>query len=152
MRILTRAKVTHQAQAGFVLHGRVADWHATRRQVCTFAFLFFHLAQLVYGVAVRSHVGDSRVIMVDSNGAVDELAPDHHPDAPRERERVEGRGGEIVFRGCWRVHSPQEGMYLAVSRAFGDVSLKEPTLIIDAEPDVTIRHIVPANRWLIIGA
>lgn len=101
---------------------------------------------------VVSHVGDSRVVMVGADGSALELAPDHHPDAPRERERIEARGGDIVFRGCWRVHSPQEGMYLAVSRAFGDVSLKDPKVIIDADPDVTIRQLTANDKWLIVAS
>jgi serine/threonine protein phosphatase PrpC len=56
---------------------------------------------------IVSHVGDSRVVMVSNNGTPTELASDHHPDVPTERARVEARGGDIVYRGCWRVHSPQ---------------------------------------------
>ncbi len=43
-------------------------------------------------------------------------------------------------------------MYLAVSRAFGDICLKEPNLVIDADPDVTIREITPNDRWLVIAS
>ena len=87
-----------------------------------------------------------------ADGSVEELAPDHHPDAPGERRRVEERGGIITYRGCWRVYSPEEGMYLAVSRAFGDICLKEPKLVIDADPDVTIRELTPNDKWLVIAS
>jgi protein phosphatase 1L len=101
---------------------------------------------------VVSHVGDSRVVLVNSRGVAEELAPDHHPDAPTEKARIEERGGVITYRGCWRVYSPEEGFYLAVSRAFGDICLKMPKQVIDADPDITVREITPDDKWLIIAS
>ena len=58
---------------------------------------------------------------------------------PRERERIESRGGHVGVNaagGPMRVN----GM-LAVSRAFGDVLVK-PNGVVTAEPDVSINVLI----------
>ena len=67
---------------------------------------------------ITAHVGDSRAIMITSTESYD-LTADHKPSNPREKERIEMLGGEIITLGVPRVQG-----VLAVSRALGDVSLK----------------------------
>lgn len=128
-----------------VLLQQTSSKHRKPGSCCTVAFI-------VGTRLVVAHVGDSRVIMCGMDGSVEEIARDHHPDDPIEKALVESRGGEIVHRGVWRVYSPQEGMYLAVSRAFGDVCLKEPKRVIDANPDVYIRQLTPNDKWLVVAS
>lgn len=75
-----------------------------------------------------AHAGDSRAILVHSEGKVTALTADHKPNRPDERKRIRDLGGSVVFWGVWRV----EGI-LAVSRAIGDRMLK-PFVV--AEPEI----------------
>lgn len=75
-----------------------------------------------------AHAGDSRAVLVHSEGKVTVLTSDHKPNRPDERKRIRDLGGSVVFWGVWRV----EGI-LAVSRAIGDRMLK-PFVV--AEPEV----------------
>jgi hypothetical protein len=43
-------------------------------------------------------------------------------------------------------------VYLAVSRAFGDICLKEPKLVIDADPDILIHEVTENDKWLVIAS
>lgn len=47
------------------------------------------------------------------------LSDDHKPDRPDERDRVEAKGGSVVWAGTWRVSG-----VLAVSRSFGNRMMK----------------------------
>ncbi len=47
------------------------------------------------------------------------LTEDHKPDRSDERDRVESKGGTVVWAGTWRV-----GGVLAVSRSFGNRMMK----------------------------
>lgn len=77
-----------------------------------------------------AHVGDSRAVMC-RNGAAVRLTQDHKPvPGGPEAARIEAAGGRVDFQHCWRVVSPARGNRpasgLAVSRALGDISFKEP--------------------------
>ncbi|KAJ0976820.1 hypothetical protein J5N97_012294 [Dioscorea zingiberensis] len=89
-----------------------------------------------------ANVGDSRVVACRSGSAVP-LTDDHKPDRLDERERIENAGGFVIWTGTWRV-----GGVLAVSRAFGDRSLK-PYVI--AEPEIQEEEI-EGIEFLIIAS
>ena len=100
-----------------------------------------------------AHLGDSRALMV-SNDTTTRLSLDHKPDRPDEKERLEAAGGLVVdVGGVWRVFTPgivsvggralQWG--LAVSRAFGDLALKQETHIVSGEAEIKIFHDIPSK-------
>jgi len=65
-----------------------------------------------------ANVGDSRAVM-SSGGTAVALSNDHKPNRPDERRRIQSHGGFVQVLGVPRVNG-----VLAVSRAFGDSSLK----------------------------
>lgn len=82
---------------------------------------------------VCANAGDSRAIIVRSDGSVVQLSRDHKPGKIREVERIKKLGGNVIYKNRWRV----EGL-LSVSRAIGDAALKP---YITSEPDTT-EHII----------
>jgi protein phosphatase 1L len=41
---------------------------------------------------------------------------------------------------------------IAITRAFGDLKLKEPTPFITAEPDLKQQWLTPRDAWLVLGS
>eukprot|EP00250_Pteridium_aquilinum_P014426 c21979_g2_i1 orf=371-1201(+) len=76
-------------------------------------------AVLVGDCLLVANVGDSRAVICRAGKAF-QLSVDHRPDKKDERQRIEKAGGVILWAGTWRV-----GGVLAVSRAFGNRSLKQ---------------------------
>jgi len=76
------------------------------------------------------NVGDSRAVACDFSGNAVVLSRDHKPSDESERRRIENAGGYIENYGVDRVQG-----VLAVSRAFGDNSLKQDD-VITAHPDI----------------
>eukprot|EP00439_Symbiodinium_sp_Y106_P086531 s100_g33.t4 len=120
------------------------------------------LLALVYaeqGGAYRllvANVGDSRA--------------DHKPNRPDEQQRIEALGGVVDLYGVWRVFCPSQVFFggraiprwgLAVSRAFGDLLLKEPQNygcaqvrggLVIAEPELRVVELDPAvDRFLVLA-
>ena len=77
---------------------------------------------------VCANAGDSRAIIVRSDGSTISLSNDHKPGTADELRRITKLGGRVVHAGSWRV----EGL-LAVSRAIGDARLKP---FVTSEPDI----------------
>jgi len=84
-----------------------------------------------------ANVGDCRAVLCrGSNGqqSAIRISNDHKPDRKDERRRIEKMGGKVDMIGVWRVFTPGDVTFggkkmqhgLAVSRAFGDLLLKEP--------------------------
>eukprot|EP00408_Alexandrium_pacificum_P023590 CAMPEP_0171182676 /NCGR_PEP_ID=MMETSP0790-20130122/14890_1 /TAXON_ID=2925 /ORGANISM="Alexandrium catenella, Strain OF101" /LENGTH=459 /DNA_ID=CAMNT_0011647637 /DNA_START=159 /DNA_END=1538 /DNA_ORIENTATION=- len=83
------------------------------------------------------NLGDSRAVLCRSqNGRLSavRLSDDHKPGRADERHRIEAKGGVVDMQGVWRVFTPGPALFggrhvlwgLAVSRAFGDLLMKEP--------------------------
>eukprot|EP00741_Cyanophora_paradoxa_P003553 tig00000093_g3451.t1 len=70
-----------------------------------------------------ANVGDTRAILGTSAGRSVRLSFDHKPHEPKERERIEKSGGEVVMGSVARI-----GGMLAVSRALGDFDLEHQGL------------------------
>jgi serine/threonine protein phosphatase PrpC len=70
---------------------------------------------------ICANAGDTRAIIIQSDGNIINLSRDHKPNLQEETKRIHSLGGRIVHTGTgtWRV----EGR-LAVSRSIGDASLK----------------------------
>jgi hypothetical protein len=68
------------------------------------------------------------------------LTEDHKPDRSDERDRVESRGGTVVWAGTWRV-----GGVLAVSRSFGNRMMKH---LIIPHPEIREDILHGGGRWV----
>jgi len=99
------------------------------------------------------------------------LSEDHKPDRPDEQRRILARGGVVDHHGVWRVFAPSAISFaghsfprwgLAVSRAFGDLLLKEPERygcpsvapggLVVAEPQMHSTEMDPStDRFLILA-
>merc|ERR1712151_577646 len=100
------------------------------------------------------------------------LSEDHKPNRADEQRRIEAKGGIVDFEGVWRVFIPSPATFggqllarwgLAVSRAFGDLLLKEaeryncagvaPGGLITAVPEIRIFDLQPAtDRFLVLAS
>ncbi|KAG2637322.1 hypothetical protein PVAP13_2NG512100 [Panicum virgatum] len=93
---------------------------------------------------VVANVGDSRAVLGDAGGAARQLSVDHEP--LRERGAIESRGGFVT-----EVHGdvPRVDAQLAMSRAFGDRSLKEH---ISSDPDMCIEEVGDGAELVVLGS
>lgn len=129
-----------------------------------------------------ANVGDSRAVLcraaVPPGADTGEprllamrLSEDHKPGRPDEQRRIEAKGGVVDLQGVWRVFTPGPSTFggrvisrwgLAVSRAFGDLLLKEPERygcagvapggLITAVPEIRVVDLQPnEDRFLILA-
>jgi len=94
-------------------------------------------------ILLVANVGDSRAVLCRSGKAMP-LSVDHKPNRPEERKRITGKGGFVRTIGVPRVNG-----VLAVSRAFGDGSLR-PFVI--AEPQLEEVPLTPSDEFVIIAS
>jgi len=102
-----------------------------------------------------ANIGDSRAILSRNDTAM-ELTQDHKPNAPKERTRIEARGGKVVWSGLVDRHGrpfPDHGVYrvngnLALSRAVGDRS-ERPA--ISAEPECSIMSLDEHAQFVVLA-
>lgn len=118
------------------------------------------------------NLGDSRAVLCKSQGgrlSAARLTDDHKPCRADERERIEARGGVVDMQGVMRVFTPGAATFggrhlhwgLAVSRAFGDLLLKEPQRygcagatgeLVSAVPEIHTYDLHPTeDRFLILA-
>ncbi|CAL9055361.1 probable protein phosphatase 2C 74 isoform X1 [Musa acuminata AAA Group] len=91
-----------------------------------------------------ANVGDCRVVM-SRKGVADALTDDHRAGREDERNRIENSGGYVTCRnGIWRVNDS-----LAVSRAIGDLNMKEWII---SEPETKSLQLTPDCEFLILGS
>lgn len=93
---------------------------------------------------ICANVGDSRAIVIRSDGIVIPLSRDHKPGDPREVKRINDLGGSVTYRDRWRVQGT-----LAVSRGIGDAALKP---YITSEPDIFEHEIDKNDLFLVIAS
>ncbi|XP_023680436.1 protein phosphatase 1D-like isoform X1 [Paramormyrops kingsleyae] len=126
-----------------------------------------------------AHVGDSAVVLgvrdhpSQRTLRAEEITQDHKPDAPSERQRIEGMGGSVmmksgVSRVVWkrprRTHSGpvRRGVamdhipFLSVARALGDLwsyDFYRGEFLVSPEPDVKVMTLDPRqHRYIILGS
>merc|ERR1711879_364121 len=100
------------------------------------------------------------------------LSVDHKPNREDETRRIESQGGVVDFQGVWRVFTPGPASFggqtiarwgLAVSRAFGDLLLKEaekydcvgvaPGGLITAVPEIQVMDLNPTeDRFCVLAS
>eukprot|EP00898_Chlorokybus_atmophyticus_P001359 jgi/Chlat1/2223/Chrsp17S02546 len=109
---------------------------------------------------ITANIGDSRAVLI-RNGTPLLLSCLHTPDVAEERKRIEAKNPTpkkplvVKAGGVWRV-----GGLLALSRAFGDVYLKDWSDGRDAsggfgliaEPDMFDEDLVQGDDWLILAS
>jgi len=126
-----------------------------------------------------ANVGDSRAVLCRGVQASGEepclvsmrLSEDHKPIVPSEQKRIEAKGGIVDLQGVWRVFTPGPCNFggkhivrwgLAVSRAFGDLLMKEPEKygclgvmpggLLTAVPEIKVFDLDPVqDRFLILA-
>ena len=91
-----------------------------------------------------ANAGDSRAIIVHKGGKAKAMSQDHKPSREDEARRINNLGGKIVYWGQWRVQG-----VLAVSRSFGDISLKP---YVTAEPEVMEKVITSDDLYLVLAS
>ncbi|KAA0146519.1 hypothetical protein FNF29_07991 [Cafeteria roenbergensis] len=102
------------------------------------------VAALVRGSDIWvANAGDSRAVLVRTDGSVRPLSLDHKPNRPDERDRILSTGGSVIHHGVWRV----QGM-LAVSRALGDRALKP---WVPPTPEICRHTIDEADAFLVLA-
>merc|ERR1711920_105683 len=119
-----------------------------------------------------ANLGDSRAVLCRSqNGRLSavRLSDDHKPGRVDERRRIEAKGGVVDMQGVWRVFTPGPATFggrnvlwgLAVSRAFGDLLMKEPQRygcagatgeLVTAVPEIHTYDLHPTeDRFLVLA-
>lgn len=119
-----------------------------------------------------ANLGDSRAVICRQQGhhlGVFRLSDDHKPGRPDEQKRIEGNGGVVDMQGVWRVFTPGPATFggrsllwgLAVSRAFGDLLMKEPQrygctgctgALVSAMPEITTCELnISEDRFLVLA-
>lgn len=93
-----------------------------------------------------ANVGDCRAVLGSHSGIATALTSDHTAGREDERRRIESSGGYVSCgsSGVWRVQD-----CLAVSRAFGDASMKA---WVTCEPEVSRRRLTPDCRFLVVAS
>ena len=92
-------------------------------------------------VVYVANIGDTRAVL-NKNGLAERLSYDHKASDPAEIERVRNGGGIILDN--------RVGGSLAVSRAFGDHSLKRDGVI--AKPYIKKHVLRPFDKHLVIAS
>jgi len=119
-----------------------------------------------------ANLGDSRAVLCRSDGgrlSAVRLTDDHKPGRPDEQRRIESKGGVVEMQGVWRVFTPGPANFggrnmlwgLAVSRAFGDLLMKEPQRygcaqvtgeLVTAVPEIHTYDLHPIeDRFLVVA-
>lgn len=99
-----------------------------------------------------AHLGDSVAIIADSGSPMRLNGPDHKPDLPGEKARIEQQGGVVdLVNGSYRVDGG-----LNVSRAFGDFRDKDVSQPMDQTkvipvPEVFSTDVSPTCEYLLLG-
>jgi len=99
-----------------------------------------------------AHLGDSIAIYADNGAAMRLNGPDHKPDLPQERARIEAQGGVVdVVNGSYRIDGG-----LNVSRAFGDFRDKDPSQPMDQTkiipvPDILVTEISATTEYVMLA-
>lgn len=97
-----------------------------------------------------ANAGDCRAVLSDNGRAV-ALSRDHKPDAPGEKERLEGMGACIsMSKNTAYVVSKECSAGLAVSRGLGDIHFKQLGYL-TPEPEVTRTQLNPAHEFIIMA-
>ncbi|KAK3256622.1 hypothetical protein CYMTET_34239, partial [Cymbomonas tetramitiformis] len=104
-----------------------------------------------------ANLGDSRAVLCRGGKAV-RLSEDHKPSRRDERNRIEKAGGIVAqVQGIWRVtreafteRDRRERVWLAVSRAFGNVRLKDPNPLVINTPEIRVEPVGEDDLFMVM--
>jgi protein phosphatase 1L len=99
---------------------------------------------------IMAHVGDSRAVMCREKRAIC-LTSDHKPDREDEEKRIKQLGGTVERHEAGGSIARVNG-HLAVSRAFGDLRMKETERFVSAEPEISVIPLTPQDKFVIIAS
>lgn len=104
------------------------------------------LVALVLGNQIYfASAGDGAGTVYRSDGKdPEQLSFAHKPDEPSEKKRIQALGGFVAGNDCARLQG-----VLAVSRGFGDLSLKQ---WVTAEPAIRRFDVIEGDRYLVIAS
>lgn len=91
-----------------------------------------------------ANCGDSRAVLGRAGGAY-RLSRDHKPDLDDEQDRIRKYGGKVLDYNGRRVMG-----LLAMSRAFGDLCLRDSGVI--ADPEITVINRTEEDEFLVLGS
>jgi serine/threonine protein phosphatase PrpC len=104
---------------------------------------------------LAANIGDSRAVLCRNDTAWD-LTTDHKPTDPSEKQRIESRGGSVIWcgdvdyygnpiedRGVYRVNG-----HLALSRAIGDRAERPH---VSASPDMVAVQVEDGDEFVILA-
>jgi serine/threonine protein phosphatase PrpC len=112
-----------------------------------------------------ANVGDCRAVLCRGGAAIP-LSEDHKPNRRDEEARLKRAGGYVLnIGGVWRATNQRgglgsyelegadsRGLYLAVSRAFGDTELKGAARdLICADPEIKVVGVEPDDLFVVLG-
>ena len=92
-------------------------------------------------VVYIANLGDTRAVL-SKNGLAERMSYDHRATDPSEVERVRSGGGIVI--------SDRVGGSLAITRAFGDHSLKKDGVI--AKPYIKKHILRSTDKYLIVAS
>lgn len=90
-----------------------------------------------------AHVGDSRIVLLNSNFQIVHVTEDHNANSEAETKRVVAAGGVIINK---RLNGT-----LAITRALGDFYIKEKHKALIAEPEVVEFRITTPHTILLFS-
>lgn len=134
-------KAFHKAESHYCQVAKAGGWNDGSTAVVSVV----HGHNLLLG-----HVGDSRAVLCRGKTAI-ELTHDHKPDRADETARITGLGGTVEKQDGASSIARVNG-HLAVSRAFGDVRMKETQRFISAEPEISVVPLVEDDKFIIIAS
>ena len=88
-----------------------------------------------------ANLGDTRAVM-SKNGLAERMSYDHRATDPAEIERIRTSGGVVM--------SDRVGGTLAITRAFGDHSLKKEGVI--AKPYIKKHILRSSDKYLVVAS
>ena len=131
---------------------------------CTTVVVFIYNGSLYC-----ANVGDSRAVLSRSKRPLD-LSTDHKPIRPSEHQRVRLNGGVVrasvtMVDCCCFTFEQEYGPLrifpggIAVSRAFGDLNLKDPCLGVCSStsffvsaPEISVTPLLPSDEFIILAS
>jgi serine/threonine protein phosphatase PrpC len=99
---------------------------------------------------VCANVGDSRS-MIRNNGALLALTEDHKPSNPKERQRLVALNEQVIIDSASGEERLKTGL-IAITRAFGNLPVKDISKALIAEPDVKLVEITETMEFLLMAS